>query len=72
MLVPITEQVYIPIHRIERISFFGTTATVKYVDSREVDRIENEDAQRLMKFVTSVTAKACQTDCPCSSERKKR
>ena len=54
MLVPISEQVFIPIHRIERISFFGTTATVKIEGQRDPERLENEDAQRLMKFVRSL------------------
>ena len=54
MLVPISEQVFIPIHRIERISFFGTTAHVKIDGQREAERLEDEDAQRLMKFVRSL------------------
>lgn len=53
MLIPITEQVFVPIHRIERISFFGTTASVKYVDQREVERIEGHDAQRMMMWVNA-------------------
>ena len=48
MLVPITEQVFVPIGRIERISMFGTTVSIKYVDQREVERIEGQDAQRLV------------------------
>lgn len=51
MLVPISEGVFIPIHRIERISFFGTFATIKFTDARDVERIENEDAQRLRMHV---------------------
>lgn len=70
MLVPITEQVFIPIHRIERISFFGTTAHVKYVDTRDIDRIEGQDAQRLMMFVNKIVAVQCAA--ATEPERKKR
>lgn len=72
MLVPITEQVFIPLHRIERISFFGTTAHVKYTDTRDVDRIENADAQRLMQFVNSVVAKASMIECPQKPENRSK
>lgn len=58
MLVPITEQVFIPLHRIERISFFGTNAVVKFTDSRDTEKIENEDAQRLRMFVDAVVRNA--------------
>ena len=56
MLVPITEQVFVPIGRIERISMFGTTVSIKYVDQREVERIEGQDAQRLMIWLNRVMA----------------
>lgn len=56
MLVPITEQVFVPIHRIERISMFGTTVSIKYVDQREVERIDGQDAQRLMMWLNRVMA----------------
>lgn len=56
MLVPITEQVFVPIHRVERISMFGTTVSIKYVDQREVERIEGQDAQRLMMWLNRVMA----------------
>lgn len=46
-MLKISEQVFVPIHRVERLSFFGTYALIKYVDQREVDRVDNEDAQRL-------------------------
>jgi len=73
MLVPITEQVFVPIHRIERISFFGTNATVKFIDTRDVERIEGQDAQRLMMFVNKVLAKQTeQTVAIERDERKKR
>lgn len=62
MLVPITEQVFVPIHRIERISFFGTTAHIKYIDTRDVERIEDADAQRLMMFVNAAVAKSVIAD----------
>ena len=61
MLVPITEQVFVPLHRIERISFFGTSAHVKYTDTRDMDKIEGPDAQRLMMFVNAVVAKQALT-----------
>jgi len=51
--IPISEQVWIPVHRIERISFFGCTATVKYVDDRQVDIIDGEDAERLKQWMKS-------------------
>lgn len=47
MFVPISEQVFIPVSRIERISFFSDTATVKYVDDRQVEILDGEDARRL-------------------------
>lgn len=50
-LVPISEQTFVPIHRIERISFFGSHATVKYVDVRDVERIGAEDAVRLRSWI---------------------
>lgn len=54
-LIPITEQVWIPMHRIERISMFGTTVSIKYVDQRDAERIEGEDAQRLMMYIRAWT-----------------
>lgn len=55
MLLRISEQVYIPIHRVERISFFGTQAIIKFTDSRDSEKVDNEDAQRLRMYVNSVT-----------------
>jgi hypothetical protein len=72
MLVPITEQVFVPLHRIERISFFGTNAHIKYTDTRDVDRIENADAQRLMQFVNSVVAKASMIECQQKPENRSK
>jgi len=51
--VPISEQVWIPVHRIERISFFADTATVKYVDDRQVEVLDGEDAVRLRDWLKS-------------------
>lgn len=70
MLVPITEQVFVPVHRIERISLFGTTASIKYVDQREVERIEGQDAQRLMMWINRVMAVAAQAPEPEQKRRK--
>jgi hypothetical protein len=70
MLVPITEQVFVPVHRIERISLFGTTASIKYVDQREVERIEGPDAQRLMMWINRVMAVAAPTPEPEQKRRK--
>lgn len=70
MLVPITEQVFVPVHRIERISLFGTTASIKYVDQREVERIEGQDAQRLMMWINRVMAVAAPTPEPEQKRRK--
>lgn len=53
MLIPISEQVFIPLHRVERISFFADHATVKYIDDRTVERIDGEDAVRLREFISS-------------------
>jgi hypothetical protein len=71
MLVPITEQVFIPIHRIERISFFGTTAHVKFTDTRDVERLEDEDAQRLMMFVNNVVAMQAPIQKPVENHEKR-
>lgn len=70
MLVPITEQVFVPVHRIERISLFGTTASIKYVDQREVERIEGPDAQRLMMWINRVMAVAAPAPEPEQKRRK--
>lgn len=70
MLVPITEQVFVPVHRIERISLFGTTASIKYVDQREVERIEGQDAQRLMMWINRVMAVAAPAPEPEQKRRK--
>lgn len=51
MFIPISEQVFVPVHRIEKISFFSTTATIKYNDDRQVDIIDGEDAARLRRFL---------------------
>jgi hypothetical protein len=42
-------------HRIERISMFGTTVSIKYVDQRDAERLEGEDAQRLMMYIRAWT-----------------
>jgi hypothetical protein len=52
MLIPISEQVFIPIHCVERISFFGSGALVKLVGSRDLEKIGEEDAKRLKDFIT--------------------
>jgi hypothetical protein len=52
--VMLSEQVFVPVHRIERISFFADYAIVKYVDDRQVDRIDGEDAQRLRSIMHGV------------------
>lgn len=45
--IQISNQVFVPIHRIERISFFGSSATIKYLDDRQVDTVVGDDAERL-------------------------
>lgn len=70
MLVPITEQVFVPVHRIERISLFGTTASIKYIDQREVERIEGQDAQRLMMWISRVMAVSTPAPEPEQKRRK--
>lgn len=71
MLIPITERVFVPIHRIERISFFGTTAHVKFTDTRDVERLEDEDAQRLMMFVNNVVAMQAPIQKPVENHEKR-
>lgn len=69
MLIPISEQVFVPIHRVERISLFGAYATIKYIDQREVERVDGEDAKRLFSFcLAQVTPKAC----GCTQKKDKR
>jgi hypothetical protein len=51
MLIPISEQVFVPLARVERISFFGDGAIVKYLDDRQVDRLDAVDAARLKEFL---------------------
>ena len=70
MLVPITEQVFVPIGRIERISMFGTTVSIKYVEQREVERIEGQDAQRLMIWLNRVMAVQAHAPEPEQKRRK--
>lgn len=68
MLIPVSEQVFVPIHRVERISFFGGGGTIKYIDQREVERINEEDAKRLMAFVLAATAGP--TPCKCKGAKR--
>lgn len=49
--VPISEQVWVPVHRIERISFWNDSAMVKFVDTREEVRVNAEDAARIRAFI---------------------
>jgi hypothetical protein len=72
MLLKITEQVFIPIHRVERISFFGTHAIIKFTDSRDTERVDNEDAQRLRMFVDSVTKPITQPVITVTDNRSKK
>jgi hypothetical protein len=51
MLIPISEQVFVPLDRVERISFFGDYAVVKYRDDRQVDKLDPPDAARLREFL---------------------
>jgi len=46
VLIQITEQVYVPITSIKRISFFGGKATIVYIDGNN-DVLDGEDAIRL-------------------------
>lgn len=46
MLIQITEQVYVPITSIKRISFFAGKATIMYIDGNS-EVIDGEDAIRL-------------------------
>jgi hypothetical protein len=51
MMIPLSEQVFVPLHRVERISFFADYALVKFIDQRDVERIDGEDADRLRKCI---------------------
>jgi len=46
MMLQITEQVFVPMSSVVRISFFGNKATIMYVDGI-VEDVKNEDALRL-------------------------
>lgn len=72
MMLRISENVFIPVHRVERLSFFGTYATLKYIDSREVDRIEGEDAQRLRMCVDALMASRSQAQPEIRTDQKGR
>jgi hypothetical protein len=61
MFIPISEQVFVPVHRIERISGFGDTVNVKYVDDRNIEKVQGEDAVRLIAFIRKVNARASET-----------
>lgn len=50
MMVPISEQVFVPVDRIKRISFFADYALIKYEDHSD-EKIEGEDATRLRDFL---------------------
>ena len=52
MMIPLSEQVFVPLHRVERISFFADYALIKFIDQRDVERIDGEDADRLRKCIT--------------------
>jgi hypothetical protein len=51
MMIPLSEQVFVPLHRVERISFFAEHAIVKFTDDRTVEKIDGEDAQRLREYL---------------------
>lgn len=46
-MLQITEQVWVPIAFVRRVSFFGDYAVIKYVDHSE-ERVDGEDAARLL------------------------
>ena len=56
MFVPISENVFVPAHRIERISFWSEMAQVKYIDQREPDVLKGQDAMRLRHAVCGAPA----------------
>jgi hypothetical protein len=53
MFVPLSELVFVPIHTIDRISFFGKEAKVYFKDSIKSEILDGEDAKRLFYFVMS-------------------
>ena len=50
-MIPLSEQVFVPLHRVERISFFADYAIVRFTDDSTDARIDGEDAQRLRDFI---------------------
>lgn len=50
MMVPISEQVFVPVSHIRRISFFADYALIKYIDHSD-EKVEGEDATRLRDFL---------------------
>jgi hypothetical protein len=51
MLIPIAANAWVPLHRIERITFLADAAMVKYSDAREPESVQGNDAHRLRVFV---------------------
>jgi len=50
MFIQLTEQVWVPIHRIARVSKFGSGVSVTYIDG-SVEHFDNEDAERIVAQV---------------------
>lgn len=55
MLIRIGPSTWVPMSRIERISFFSDYASVRFIDVRDPELIRGEDAQRLRLDVESAT-----------------
>lgn len=53
MFVPLSSQVYVPIHMVERILFWNDSATVRLVGARDPEVLKGEDAQKLRLFIES-------------------
>ena len=62
MFIPISDSVFVPVHRVERLAFWGDTAHVKYIDARDPDIVKGQDALRLRQAVCG----------PCVEEDKKK
>jgi hypothetical protein len=61
MFVPLSELVFVPIHRIDRIAFFGKQAKVHFKDLG-TEIIDGEDAKRLFQFVMSTMPEQLRSD----------
>lgn len=53
MLIPVSANGWVPLHRIERITFWADSASVKYSDAREPEVVKGLELERLRNFVVN-------------------